>query len=797
MRTVLTTLLSHWRRHPLELVTLLVGLMVATALWSGVQALNAEARASYARAAALLGGDRLERLVATGAPATLTDFATLRRAGWPVSPVLEGTIVIGETRLQVIGVEPLTLPPGALTGAAEAQAFLAPEGLGLVAPETAATLAGAPGLPPLEVAEAVPPGTILLDIGQASRLLGRPGAISHFLLGPGPRPPLPEALAGRLNVRAPEGTGEFDRLTDSFHLNLTAFGFLSFVVGLFIVYAAIGLAFEQRRPMLRTLRACGVPAQTLTLALLLELGLIALTAGAAGVALGYLLAAALLPDVAASLRGLYGAPVQGSLGLSPGWWAAGLAMAALGALAAGAGSLWRAFRLPLLATAQPEAWRGAEARRLRLQTAAAGLLALAGLALLAFGRGLEAGFAVMGCLLIASALALPALLAAALTLLARTARGPVAQWVWADARQQLSGLSLALMALLIALSVNVGVSTMVESFRQIFLGWLDQRLAAEVYVGARDPAQATAIKAWLAERPDVLVLPIVDARTEAAGWPTEVYGFTDDPTYRTAWPVLTLAPDGWDRAAAGEAVLVSEQLSRRAGLSTGDQLTLPTPTGPWETVVAGVYPDYGNPAGQIMTGAGAMAARWPDDPPRRFALRLPPSEAPALVAEVRDRFEGSAAIDQAALKEISTGIFERTFAVTIALNALTLSVAGIALFTSLLTLAGLRLAQAAPVWALGLTRRQLARIELARAVALAALTALLALPVGLAVAWVLTAVVNVEAFGWRLPVHLFPGQWARLLVLALATALAAAAWPAWRLGRAHPLDLLRSFSNER
>ena len=66
-----------------------------------------------ARAAALLGGDRLERLVATGAPATLSDFAALRRAGWPASPVLEGSMVVGETRLQVIGVEPLTLPPGA------------------------------------------------------------------------------------------------------------------------------------------------------------------------------------------------------------------------------------------------------------------------------------------------------------------------------------------------------------------------------------------------------------------------------------------------------------------------------------------------------------------------------------------------------------------------------------------------------------------------------------------------------------------------------------------------------------
>ena len=56
---VLGALAGHWRRHRLELAALFVGLAVATALWSGVQALNAEARASYAEAGAMLAADRL------------------------------------------------------------------------------------------------------------------------------------------------------------------------------------------------------------------------------------------------------------------------------------------------------------------------------------------------------------------------------------------------------------------------------------------------------------------------------------------------------------------------------------------------------------------------------------------------------------------------------------------------------------------------------------------------------------------------------------------------------------------
>jgi putative ABC transport system permease protein len=116
---------------------------------------------------------------------------------------------------------------------------------------------------------------------------------------------------------------------------------------------------------------------------------------------------------------------------------------------------------------------------------------------------------------------------------------------------------------------------------------------------------------------------------------------------------------------------------------------------------------------------------------------------------------------------------------------------------SMLTLAAIRLPQLAPVWALGLRRRTLGQLELLRALGLSALTALAALPLGLALAWVLLAVVNVEAFGWRLPMFLFPWDWLRLLALALLAAALAALWPALRLARLPPSVLLKVFSDER
>src|SRR5262249_36568224 len=150
-----------------------------------------------------------------------------------------------------------------------------------------------------------------------------------------------------------------------------------------------------------------------------------------------------------------------------------------------------------------------------------------------------AGFTVLAALLLGAALLLPAILERVLSLGERAATLPLPKWFFADSRQQLSGLSLALMALLLALAVNVGVGTMVESFSRTFVTWLDGRLAADVYVSARDDKQATEMKAWLRERRDVqAILPGSRADTQFAGAPIEVLGLPDHATYRDQWPLL-------------------------------------------------------------------------------------------------------------------------------------------------------------------------------------------------------------------------------------------------------------------
>ena len=638
----LAVLLSHWRRHPMQLATLLIGLISATALWSGVQALNQQARTSYDRAAATFGGTRTAMLVGQNS-ATFPQqlFIDLRRAGWPVSPMLEGRIQIDGRSFRLLGIEPVTLPTevgnAPAVGKADLRSFMMPPGEMLVARETLSDLKltegtrpqahGGAMLPPLRVQPELAPGVLVVDIGIAQDLLKMPDQLSRLLIGKstGKRASLESIAGDRLRLIEPSAETDLERLTDSFHLNLTAFGLLSFFVGLFIVNSAIGLAFEQRLPILRTLRACGVSARMLNAVLVVELVSLALVAGLIGLVCGYFIAAVLLPDVAASLRGLYGAQIPGQLTLKPQWWFAGIAISILGALAAAAASLTKALRMPLLATAQPYAWQQAQRRWLTYQSAVALVAFAAAGGFLWFGDSLISGFAVLAALMLGAALILPMFLELVLSFGQRHARQPLSVWFWADSRQQLSGLSLALMALLLALAVNVGVSTMVESFSRTFLVWLDGRLAADVYISAANDAQATEIKAWLRERPEVeAILPGGRADTQLGGAPIEVLGLPDHATYRDNWPLLQSADNPWNKLRPGDTALVSEQLARRLKLSVGDHIEVPAPGGNWPLRVVGIYADYGNPKGQITVNFAALTRRFPEVPLTRMGLRVAP-----------------------------------------------------------------------------------------------------------------------------------------------------------------------------
>ncbi|MGI9366763.1 MAG: FtsX-like permease family protein [Rhizobiaceae bacterium] len=787
----------------MQFFTLIIGLSLATGLWTGVQAINTEARSSYDLAKSRLVPDTLLKLARRdGGTISLATYVTLQKAGWRTSPVLEGQVDLGGTSITVTGIEPISLSQSAMRlfqkeDSISPTELFESQGTMFVSPDVIDLVSGLRNWPRARLVNSLPPGTIVMDISEAERVLSVNGRISRLLLHPvqnNSRGDL-SVLAPQLRIQKDAQGADIERLTASFHLNLTAFGLLAFAVGLFIVQGTINLAFEQRRAMCRTMRVMGVSVLSLTAALLLELILIALLAGAMGVVIGYFIAAALLPDVAATLRGLYGAQVSGQLTFRPQWWLIGLAIALFGTLLASTWSLVKLINMPILASVRPRAWQLASVVPAIIRLCFAALLGLLAMMLWVYGSGLVVAFLIVGALLLGAALLMPQIIQLCLALFQRCANTAIGQWFWADTRQQMPGLSLALMALLLALATNIGVGTMVGSFRLTFEGWLDQRLSFQLYLRARDSEQAGQLKSWLEERSDAVV-PIWSVEDSLNGIPGQVFGFADHSTYRTNWPMIEVSKEGWDDVARGRAVLINEQFARRNEIELGQLVAIgPNPRLP----VAGIYSDYGNPRPQAMINYRLLSRWYPDVEKLRLAVQIAPEEAADLMQKIRSKFNlpQTGLVNQSQIKAKSIEIFERTFAVTEALNILTLAIAGFAIFTSLLTQATMRLPQLAPLWALGLTRRYLGWLEFLRALLLAGLTMLLAVPLGLLLAWLLLAVVNVEAFGWRLPLWFFEEDWLRLAIYALIAAGVAAVIPASRIRSTAPADLVKVFASER
>ena len=787
----LLALLSYWHKNPLQIFAYLSGVALATALWSGVQAINLEAKVSYKAAAETLGEGQYD-IIQPKQDRTIStaDYVSLRKSGWLVSPVVDGYL----NNIRLVGMDPLTLPSSFLFANANITNSIGETNIFEILVTNESTAKNLVKNVRVVVDQNVAPGMAVGDISLVQRLLKK-DKITYLIVHP--EQPFGqkelEIVTPHLTLKNIQQMTDISKLTDSFHLNLSAFGLLSFAVGLFIVHSTIGLAFEQRRAMMRSMRSMGVSLRTLIIIVTIEMIILAIIGAIIGIVLGYLIAGFLLPDVAATLKGLYGANISGNLQLRPDWWLSGLIIALLGTALAMSSQIWQITKLPILASAKPRAWMLVSTSHFTLQMKGAILLlTLGGICAILFD-GLIAGFALLGALLIAAAASLPALLAWSLRKLQKYARTPLWGWFWADTRQQLPGLSLALMALLLAVSANIGVSTMVSSFRLTFISFLDQRLAPELFLQVSNKDQSTDLNTFLSER-GIEVLPLMSNETVISKQPVELFGIKVGNTYRENWRFLDATENPWDTLQDGNATIVNEQFARRTNLWVGDQvniaskLTLP---------IAAIVGDYGNPKGQVIINEELFRNLYPQSYPARFGIRT--NNPVELQSEIINQIgiDNNSIIDQKSLKAFSLEIFERTFLVTSALNILTLGVASFAILMSLLTLADRRIPQLSPVWALGLTRSQIGKLELLRAVLLALFVVVFSVPTGLVLAWVLLNVINVKAFGWQLPMFFFPLEYLKLGFYALFASFLAATWPSLKLIRTPPSDLLKVFASER
>ncbi|WP_394170362.1 FtsX-like permease family protein [Saccharospirillum alexandrii] len=776
---VLITLLSHHRRHPLQTLFLLTGLVTGVALWSAVQVINAHARASYAEADQVLGAQASHWVRSgSGEGVSVDDYVNLRRQGWrSVFPILEQRLTTADQSvINLIATDLLALPD---EQAGTATGLPAGGWMQLVTPPHEAwypealaqqlgledgdrlTLNSGKALPPARVFSREQQGLrVFMDVGAALTLLDR-SHLSYLVVAELPGDAAARlrqdlaALNPDLRLVANQQRLDLTELTQSLHTQLAAMSLLSFAVGLFIVFNAVRFSLSARRHTLTTLRELGVSQRLLLGAIALETLVMSVIGTLGGLGLGYGLSQLLLPSVAATLQNLYGAVLDYTLLVQPVTVLQAWLLTSAGLVLALAWPLWRQAQRSLQDQRdEPSQWQQDERARGRL---ALGSLVLALLALGLYFQltSIAMGFTVLALILFAGAGLLPWTVALILRGVQRALPDSAWRLNWAcgEGLAQLGTLRTALMALLLALTANFGVDSLVDSFRTSLSDWLQQRLAADLFV----QSDTLDIDALLASPGDWLV-ESHRRNGLTVRWqnrPTQIRGLNTDTSDTRALPLAaeTDRSPAWFDGDPG-VVLANEQVRYLAGIDLGETVQIPVGQQTVAFEVVGFYHDYGNPGYQFYLPYQRVAELWPNAGEQGLGLWLSDQNDALTSAEAALVAAGARPGDWTRREDvlaISLRVFDRTFAMTAAINALTFTVAGIALLASLLAIHQQRLPSYAHWRSMGVRNREWLLIAgLPLGIGLL-VTWLLSIPLGTLLAGLLIYDLNVLSFGWTMP----------------------------------------------
>jgi putative ABC transport system permease protein len=655
---------------------------------------------------------------------------------------------------------------------------------------------------------------ILCDISTAQELVGTTNRISRIdlILPAGYDTAQLTALLpdGARLVGVQDGNSTLRQMTAAFELNLQALSLLALVVGVFLIYNTVTFSVVQRRPILGVLRALGATRAQIFALVLGEALLLGVVGTALGMGMGVIFGRAAVGLVAQTISDLYFTVNVQNIAV-PLWTL--LKGAGVGVAASVLAALVPSFEATNTPPAGALRRSDTESRTLALipQITAAGVaLCAVGVALLQIPVSgwqsvwaVVVSFAALFCIVLGGALFTPLallLLMRAATPLTERLFGVVGRMAPRAVSRSLSRTSVAVAALTIAVSVIVGVSVMVDSFRLSVADWLDSTLGADIYIA---PALITASLSNADVDPAVRdqlaavdgITRVASSRTvtvDAPAWPnlppTNLVVVDEDISRRNTFAWLRVPEAAYRAVLAGGAVMVSEPFAFRRGITEATQsITLTTDRGPRDFPIIGVYYDYSTDQGAVFMYRTTYDQYW-DDPyiSAVAGFVAPDADLDAILTTLRrDTFAETDLLVQSN-RQLRGGVFEvfdRAFSITIALRLLATLVAFIGILSALLALQLEHTRQYGVMRAVGMTPRGLWRFTLIQTGLMGGVAGVLALPLGLVLAWVLVYVINVRSFGWTMQLSPQGDAFAQAFGVAVVSALLAGIYPAWRLGQ--------------
>ncbi len=806
LQVTLKVTLAHYRQAPLQALAILIGIVLAVTLFVAVQAVNLNAKRSYAESTESLSIKADSLIIPLSGQRHLPEslYFKLRQSGLSHSlPVIKGRVRDEQgRRYSIEGVDLIAaiasrssqqienVQDGAtlFTPLLPLSSLLAGKAMVIVSESQHKVMGGKDQITLDDVVTlvVVVPDSwqlgsrLLMDIGFAQNLLNKAGLLSYIAV-------LENTSTGDLQWQslvtddaqwiANSKSTDLGSLTDSFHLNLTAMSLLAFLVGLFIAYNGVKYSLLKRNRLLVQLQQAGLTPNAVFLALVIELVVLVVFGATLGFILGIQLSHWLHPTVALTLEQLYGAT------LLPGtwkwqWWAQALLLTLAAALFACLQHFKQCVNRPL--SSHGGLYHAPEQTNETLLVKVAGALIVTSMLGLWLSSHFRFTMFWLGVLIIA----IPMLLPKSLSLLARWAEKRTSpglgQYLFAELKELVAPLSLAMMALLLAVTANIGMNTLISSFETTLRHWLDQRLHADIYISPSQSEMVNVEKklSQFTQVEDIYKQYYV--QDKVAGLPTRI-GTKDRATLEQTMVFHSQLADFWQRFYAGELVAISEPMAVKLDLSLGS--VLPGKLVSEGTLLVGaIFYDYGSPDGEVLISPHLWQSQGFSVVPSSLGIKVIGDKA-QMQQRLKDELHlhSSQLFDQSEIKSIALEIFSRTFAITSILNWVTLLVAVVGLFTSCFMLLEARKAAIARLYALGIHRTQLFALVVGQIVALVLFTLIVALPLGALVGYVLTDIVTLRAFGWSLN---FVWNWMDIVGLAAITivvAVVATVIPLWRL----------------
>jgi len=857
--TLLKTGLRYLLRRPLQSILCILGVALGVAMVIAIDLANGSAARAFELSTETVAGRATHQIVGSGAG---LDEAVYRRLKVELgvreaAPVVESyaiAVELDQQPLRVLGVDAFAEAPfRSYLGQGNAPLrqndltdfFVRPDAL-LIGQETAAryglrlgdalTLRAGDARRTMRIAGILNPadersrraldGLAIVDISTAQELFNMAGRLSHIDLIADERTEAGRALLDRIRAILPPGAAivkpsarsqSVESLTDAFRLNLTALSLLALVVGMFLIYNTITFSVVQRRPIIGTLRCLGVTQAEVFRQVLLETLLLGAIGGVLGIGLGILLGRGAVGLVSQTINDLYYTVNVRSVDVDLWTLAKGFGLGLAASLLAALAPAYEATSIPPITALR----RSAGEQRVRWllpRVALAGLVMLAiGAAMLLLSRALVVNLGGIFFVLIGLALASPmatiGLMGALQPLLDRLA-GLVGRLSARGVVNAISRTAIAIASLMVAVSVIIGLQSMINSFRTTVESWLDASLTADVYIAppatginASNATIAPSVVADFEALPDVSDVTrfrrvSVDFRTADAEYrPASLLAIRSNRERSARTFVWTLRPaDGlWASMAGQDEVQVSEPFANKYGITPqNNRLLLRTDQGERAFQVVAVYYDYASDAGVIVMRHETYRRYWQDAQISSLALYVNPaqvSDLGAFVDQLRRRFAGRDLVISAnrELRADALAIFERTFTITGALNLLATVVAFIGVLSALMALQIERTRELGMLRANGMTLRQLWRMTLLETGLMGGTAGLLAMPTGFLLALILVYIINLRSFGWTIRLDLQWETFAQAMVVAVVSALLAAIYPMLRLGR---LEIARAVREE-